>query len=100
MRTESLDGAECHLIRSWGNILPESAPMELSLRSPAALLEVLCCHQLGPDLDSVAEFLIDRGVPFNTFIRSHSPSPRSKVDPQYRGLGYRPPGYQPDAVDF
>lgn len=74
--------------------------MELCLTSPGALLEILRRYHLGPDLDSVAEFLMDRGISFNTFIHSHSPPAQPSADLQYRGLGYRPPGYRPDATDY
>lgn len=99
LRVESLDGILYYFIRPWAHLRPESAPMEIGLTSSVGLLEVFR-RELGPELDSAAEFFIDRGIRFNTFIRSNFPPPQPSANPRYRGLGYRPRNYRPDALDY
>lgn len=99
VRIEDINGTCYYFLRPWNTVKPESASMELSVTSPATLLEILR-HDFGPDLDSVAEFLMNRGVTFNTFIRGDPRSMTEKVNPRYRGLGYRPPKYRPGPIDY
>lgn len=86
-------------LRPWDIVDSEAATMELSITSAATLLEILR-RPLGPDLSSVEDFLINKGIAFNTFIRGPQTPPVQKAAPRYRGLGFRPLGYCPDSIDY
>lgn len=106
LRMVTLDGTIFYLFRRWVDVDPESAPLELGLQSSVATLEVLRRqfiegkHVLGPDLDSVINFILDRGIAFNTFIHSTRVSPPPPERPLYSGLGFRKMGYKPNSIDY
>lgn len=76
---------------------------QLVLKSAASALECLR-RGWGPHCVDIAKELLDRGIPFHTYNNGPPPSsqlsrPTISVD-QYRGLGYRPYGYVPTAIDY
>lgn len=47
------------------------------------------------------EFLLGRGIQFNTFIHGpHSPTQDQTLLPAHVGLGYQPQGYEPGPRDY
>jgi hypothetical protein len=79
-----------------------NARMELVLPSAASVLEIMRRHW-GPDLTLIMHQLLDRGIPFNTCIPDRPPPTRIlplRPVSRYNGLGYRPPKYTPDKVDY
>ncbi|THH14954.1 hypothetical protein EW146_g5451 [Bondarzewia mesenterica] len=54
----------------------------------------------GPDLPGLARELLDRGIAFNTRVLDARLPTGPPSYPPFITLGWRLPGYQPDAVDY
>ena len=81
-------------------ILGASHTFELGLTSAASVVEILR-NQWGPELSDIARELLARGIEFQTFVQG-DPRPRTpeRLVPRFSGLGYRPPQYKPDHIDY
>lgn len=86
-----------YLIRRPDNAEPAS--MVLGLRSAATVLEIVRA-KLGPDLVSLMSWLASRCIHFQTFLRAPPKILAPLPPPLFSGLGYRPPGYKPDTLDY
>jgi hypothetical protein len=78
----------------------DSTRLMLATTSAVAVIEIVR-RQWGPGLIEIMRQLLDRSISFNTFILGswNSLVPRSII-PHYNGLGYRPPNYSPDQIDY
>lgn len=66
----------------------EDVQFEIGLTSTVTMIEILCC-QLGPEIDSIAYYLLEHGIAFNTFLHAPAGTPPLPFKPQYPGLGYQ-----------
>jgi len=78
----------------------DSTELMLATTSAVAVIEIVR-RQWGPGLIEIMRQLLDRSISFNTFILGswNSLVPRNII-PHYNGLGYRPPNYSPDQIDY
>ncbi|KAK2463085.1 hypothetical protein APHAL10511_004740 [Amanita phalloides] len=72
----------------------------LTLRDPTTVLEILR-RNLGPSIESIVNFLVHSGIPFNTAMSSNTypPPPRCRLSP-FLGLGMRLRNFIPDAEEY
>ncbi|KAG6836765.1 hypothetical protein H0H93_003684 [Arthromyces matolae] len=101
VRSEDIEGVTHFFIRSRGS---QDVSWEVELTNPVAVVEIFR-RQCGFNLFGLVQQLLDRGIPFRTCITSPlKPSDLKthlSLPPGFTtGLGYRPPGYQPDATDY
>ncbi|RDB18819.1 hypothetical protein Hypma_014528 [Hypsizygus marmoreus] len=76
--------------------------MYLALTSASALLEIIR-HPFCSDIVSIYQWLLNKGIAFNTFVPGPQLPQESKQQvfvPRYIGLGFRPANYKPDELDF
>ncbi|KAF8574621.1 hypothetical protein K439DRAFT_1624187 [Ramaria rubella] len=79
--------------------IPEGREWILSVNDAATVLETLR-HEFS-SCDAVARYYISKGIPFKTVMRLNKSS-FNPLLPPFRdiGLGWRPIGYRPTAVDY
>ena len=72
----------------------------LVIQDPTSVLEILR-RNLGPKMESVVNFLVHSGIPFNTVIVSNTypPPPRLRLSPPV-GLGMRLRNFSPDPEEY
>ncbi len=96
---EFLDGMTRYLIRPVGLHLSRDSSWVLAVDAMTALECVRC--RLGPHTIDIADFLINRGIPFSTLQRMMStPGPHTPPWPISNLPGTRPMKYQFDLADF
>jgi hypothetical protein len=90
-----------YVFRPWGLHPSRDTAWELALPDAASALECVW-HQLGPHTVSLAEHLVERGVPFLTLSRTIvNPVLTSHGVPHNDiSLGYCPTGYTPHLADY
>ncbi|KAG6819855.1 hypothetical protein H0H93_007999 [Arthromyces matolae] len=99
IRAEIMEGVTHFFIRPQESKRPEyDVSWEVMLTSAAATLGIL----RRPDLDfvGIVHYLLDRGISFKTCIIGPSHPPPFPDPYRHSGLGYRPPQYHPDMVDY
>ena len=57
-------------------------------------------HEWGPEIVSIANELLNRGIAFNLFVHAPVGKLACPVLPRYAGLGYCPPCYKSDVLDY
>jgi hypothetical protein len=72
----------------------------LVIQDPTSVLEILR-RNLGPKMESVVNFLVHSGIPFNTVIASNTypPPPRLRLSPPV-GLGMRLRNFSPNPEEY
>ena len=94
-----LDGITRYLFRPVGLHASRDSSWVLAVDAMTALECVRRC--LGPHTIDIADFLINRGIPFSTLRRMTStPGPRTPPRPISNLLGTRPMKYRFDLADF
>ncbi|KAG6836524.1 hypothetical protein H0H93_007133 [Arthromyces matolae] len=99
VRTEIMEGATHFFIRPQESTRPEyDVSWEVKLTSAAATLGIL----RRPDLDfvGIVHHLLDKGISFRTCIIGPPRPPPFPTQFRHSGLGYRPPNYQPDMLEY
>ena len=81
LQSAILHGKPYHLIRPVHCQKVEEAHFKLGLTSAAATMEILHHEQWGPELVSIAEQLLNRGISFNLFIHAPVGKPACPVLP-------------------
>jgi len=77
----------------------ESRPDWMLVVDAAAALQ--CVRSMwGPTTERLAQQLLTFGIPFYTFLPAHPQSVPRRPKIQIPGLGWRAPGYQPDALEY
>ncbi|KAG6912279.1 hypothetical protein DXG01_015742, partial [Tephrocybe rancida] len=93
VRSVEFDGVIWYLLH-WDNLSGE-----VGLRSAT---DVLHLHREGPGpaVRNVIRYLLDSGIPFNTFIRAPYRVVPPPPKPRFSGLGFRPANYPPSGLDW
>ena len=95
---EFLDGTTHYLIRPVDFHASKDSPWVLAVDAMTAFECVR--RRLGPRVIDIADFLINRGIPFRTLQLMTLPGPHTPPRPVSNLLGTRPRDYRFDAADF